>query len=164
MCYVLIQESVQTNNTNYLNLKIMLELIKKFKKVASKQLTKRVENGKLEGDDLTAALEVLSLRGIEINMPGVELITVVEDVPKNSEETEKKKRSKASVTLETFTGMTELEIGTKVVIFTSRRKKEKKVRATIGRIFKLIENGQEEARLTGDDGKRYYRTVAEFVK
>lgn len=46
----------------------MEQLIKKFKKVATKDLLKRVQNGKLSQEELQAAKTVLTLRGI----PGYE--------------------------------------------------------------------------------------------
>lgn len=48
----------------------MEALILKTKKKSTKELIEKVENGKLTGDELTAALEVLKIRNVVVNVPG----------------------------------------------------------------------------------------------
>lgn len=51
----------------------METLIKKTKKLSTKEIIRKVETGKLTGDSLQAAIEVLKMRNVSVNIPVVKI-------------------------------------------------------------------------------------------
>lgn len=156
------------------------ELVKKFKKQASKQLQNKLNTGKLSEEESVAALEVLSLRGIDFTpvitqsndeeaLKAVEdKLNISDDKSESDKEPKSRKKREGSTTktIEAFTDAPELKIGDEVT-FNESRSDKTQVTGTIKRIFKHRKkiNGKdrEEARILGENGKRYFKQVKDFT-
>ena len=130
----------------------MEDLIKKTKKKTSKELIDKVENGKLSGDDLTAALEVLKLRNVVVTIPG------------------SKKPSKREITSknEIIDNLTKhpLKVGTLVSFIPAKNSPLRKLNTTIeGKVINAFSNStQHWVRIKLDDGTKVFKLTSACTK